>query len=240
MGRSVPCELKIATYNIHKCVGSDGIFDPMRTNNVILSLNADVVALQEADARFGEREGLLDLDYLYSMGGYRSIFGVERSSRSHGWHGNMVLYRNSIIHHVKQLNLPGLEPRGAIVVDFSIREKSFRLLAVHLGLLRRSRKKQVAAIIGAADPHPRRHVIIIGDMNEWRLKRRSALNLLMSHFFEVSPKLASYPSRYPILALDRLFVSRGLRVESLNIVDTPLTRLASDHLPVNATVCIEN
>ena len=239
-GRVIAGELTIASYNIHKCVGNDGVFDPVRIKNVILKLDADVVVLQEADARFGEREGLLDLDYLHLMGGYRSIFSPQRNSRSHGWHGNVVLYRNSIVNHVHQLKLPGLEPRGAIIVDFGIGEASFRLLAVHLGLLRRSRRKQVAAIIKAADPHPQRHVIVIGDMNEWRLERRSALELFKSHFVEISAKLPSYPSRYPVLPLDRLFVSRGLRVESLNVVDTPLTRIASDHLPVNATISIES
>lgn len=237
--RKIASKLTIASYNIHKCVGNDGVFDPIRIKNVILQLDADIVVLQEADARFGEREGLLDLDYLHLRGGYRSIFSPIRSSRSHGWHGNVVLYRNSVVNHVHQLRLPGLEPRGALVVDFSIGEASFRLLAVHLGLLRRSRKKQVEAIIAAADPHPARHVIVIGDMNEWRLERRSALELFKSHFEEISAQLPSYPSRYPLLPLDRLFVTRGLRVERLSVVDTPLTRVASDHLPVNATISIE-
>lgn len=239
-GRANACELTIASYNIHKCIGNDGVFDPLRIKNVILQLDADIVVLQEADARFGEREGLLDLDYLRLMGNYRSIFSPQRNSRSHGWHGNVVLYRNSIVNHVHQLRLPGLEPRGALIVDFGIGEASFRLLAVHLGLLRRSRKKQVEAIIEAADPHPQRHVIVIGDMNEWRLERRSALELFKSHFMEISAQLPSFPSRYPVLPLDRLFVSRGLRVESLSVVDTPLTRIASDHLPVNATISIES
>jgi endonuclease/exonuclease/phosphatase family metal-dependent hydrolase len=239
-GPSSASQLTIASYNIHKCVGNDGVFNPLRIKNVILQLDADIVVLQEADARFGEREGLLDLDYLHVMGGYRSIFSPDRDSRSHGWHGNVVLYRNGTVNHVHQLRLPGLEPRGALIVDFGIGEASLRLLAVHLGLLRRSRKKQVEAIIEAADPHPLRHVIVIGDMNEWRLERRSALELFKSHFEEISARLPSYPSRYPVLPLDRLFVSRGLRVESLSVVDTPLTRLASDHLPVNAKISIES
>ena len=212
--RSDAARLTIASYNIHKCIGNDGVFDPIRIKNVILKLDADIVVLQEADARFGEREGLLDLDYLHVRGGYRSIFSPDRSSRSHGWHGNVVLYRNSVVNHIHQLTLPGLEPRGALIVDFGIGHASFRLLAVHLGLLRRSRKRQVEAIIEAADPHPERHVVIIGDMNEWRLERRSALELFKSHFEEISAQLPSYPSRYPVLPLDRLFVSRGLRVES--------------------------
>lgn len=233
-------KLTIASYNIHKCIGNDGVFDPIRIKNVILKLDADIVVLQEADARFGEREGLLDLDYLHVRGGYRSIFSPDRNSRSHGWHGNVVLYRNSTVNNIHQLTLPGLEPRGALIVDFGTGSASFRLLAVHLGLLRRSRKKQVEAIIEAADPHPDRHVLVIGDMNEWRLERRSALELFKSHFEEVSAQLPSYPSRYPVLPLDRLFVSRGLRVERLSVVDTPLTRIASDHLPVSATISIEN
>ena len=238
-GRTNACEFTIASYNIHKCIGNDGVFDPLRIKNVILQLDADIVVLQEADARFGEREGLLDLDYLHLMGNYRSIFSPDRNSRSHGWHGNVVLYRNSIVNHVHQLKLPGLEPRGALIVDFGIGKSSFRLLAVHLGLLKRSRRKQVEAIIEAADPHPQRHVIVVGDMNEWRLERRSALELFKSHFVEISANLPSYPSRYPVFPLDRLFVSRGLSVESLRVVDTPLTRIASDHLPVNATISIE-
>jgi endonuclease/exonuclease/phosphatase family metal-dependent hydrolase len=237
-GRTNAGEFSIASYNIHKCIGNDGVFDPLRIKNVILQLDADIVVLQEADARFGEREGLLDLDYLHLMGNYRSIFSPDRNSRSHGWHGNVVLYRNSIVNQVHQLKLPGLEPRGALIVDFGIGKSSFRLLAVHLGLLKRSRRKQVEAIIEAADPHPQRHVIVVGDMNEWRLERRSALELFKSHFVEISANLPSYPSRYPVFPLDRLFVSRGLSVESLRVVDTPLTRIASDHLPVNATISI--
>lgn len=231
-------KLNIASYNIHKCIGIDGVFDPIRIKSVILKLDADIVVLQEADARFGEREGLLDLDYLHLMGGYRSIFSPNQNSRSHGWHGNVVLYRNTTVNHVQKLRLPGLEPRGALIVDFSFGEASFRLLAVHLGLLRRSRKKQVQAIIEAADPGPDRHVVVIGDMNEWRLERRSALALFKSHFEEISAQLPSYPSRYPFLPLDRFFASSGLRVESLSVVDTPLTRIASDHLPVSATISI--
>jgi endonuclease/exonuclease/phosphatase family metal-dependent hydrolase len=230
--------LTIASYNIHKCVGNDGVFDPLRIKEVILSLDADIVALQEADARFGEREGLLDLDYLHRNGGYRSILEPCSTSRSHGWHGNVVLYRNSIVHHVHQLTLPGLEPRGAIVVDFGLGHSSFRMIAAHLGLLRRSRTQQVSAIVSAADPRPQRHVIVIGDMNEWRIERRSALKLFRQHFHEASAKLPSYPSRYPILPLDRMFVSQGLTVADMEVVDTPFTRVASDHLPIRASIAV--
>lgn len=51
----------IASYNVHKCVGRDRKFDPDRTSRVIQEIGADIIALQEADSRFGERTGLLDL-----------------------------------------------------------------------------------------------------------------------------------------------------------------------------------
>jgi len=136
--------------------------------------------------------------------------------------------------------LPGLEPRGAVLVDFGIEQANFRLLAVHFGLLRQSRMRQVQAIIDAADPHPDRHVIIVGDMNEWRLKNRSALDLFKHHFDEVSQNLPSYPSRLPLLPLDRLFISRGLRSGGMSVIDTPLTRLASDHLPLTAKLSFQD
>jgi endonuclease/exonuclease/phosphatase family metal-dependent hydrolase len=230
--------LTLASYNIHKCVGTDGAFDPVRVKKAILALDADVIALQEVDARFGDRRGLMDLDYLHRQGGYRSIFENETNSVSHGWHGNVILFRAGIVHHVHQITLPGLEPRGAIIVDFGFGAASFRLISAHLGLLRRSRMQQVAALVHAADPHPRRHVIIVGDMNEWRLERRSALNLLHDHFDEVSARLPSFPSRFPILPLDRLFVSKGLHVDEMSVVDTTLTRVASDHLPIRARISV--
>ena len=55
----------IASYNIHKCVGTDNRFDPGRTTEVISEIGADIIALQEADQRFGERAGLLDLERLH-------------------------------------------------------------------------------------------------------------------------------------------------------------------------------
>lgn len=53
-------DIVIASYNVHKCIGIDKQFNPQRTADVISEINADVIALQEADRRFGERSGLLD------------------------------------------------------------------------------------------------------------------------------------------------------------------------------------
>ena len=115
-----PQGVLVASYNVHKCVGVDGRFDPERTGRVIREINADVIALQEADRRFGERDGLLDLARLEREAGL-ALVPVSGRAKAHGWHGNVVLFRRGSVRDVHQIRLPGLEPRGAIVAEIARR-----------------------------------------------------------------------------------------------------------------------
>jgi endonuclease/exonuclease/phosphatase family metal-dependent hydrolase len=85
--------VSVASYNIYKCLGTDGRFDPDRILSVLLELDADIIALQEADMRFDDRRGLLDLAALRLRGGYSAVTDVGLRETSHGFHGNVVLYR---------------------------------------------------------------------------------------------------------------------------------------------------
>ena len=51
-------EIKVASYNIHKAVGLDRRRDPERIMAVLREIDADVIALQEVDRRFGTRESV--------------------------------------------------------------------------------------------------------------------------------------------------------------------------------------
>ncbi|MCA3538116.1 MAG: EEP domain-containing protein, partial [Rhodobacter sp.] len=88
-------DLGVASYNIHKGVGADRRRDLMRTAAVISEIGADIVALQEADTRFGNRRGLLDLDHLRADQGLVPV-PVEGSGAAHGWHGNLILVRDAL------------------------------------------------------------------------------------------------------------------------------------------------
>ena len=235
-GAVAPAMVSVASYNIHKCVGTDGVFDPARILNVIREIDADIVALQEADARFGDRRGLLDLAALHLHCGYRAATLTRSGGPRHGWHGNVILFRDAIVHGVERMRLPGLEPRGAVVVDIDIGGRALRVIAAHLGLLRRSRAQQVSAILAAAQPGDGRGVIVMGDMNEWRMGSRSSLRMFGPVLSHAGSTVASYPSRMPLLPLDRVLVSRDLDVAAVQVVNTPLSRIASDHLPVRALV----
>ena len=117
-------DLGVASYNIHKGVGADRRRDLMRTAAVISEIGADILALQEADTRFGSRRGLLDLDHLRADQGLVPV-PVEGAGAAHGWHGNLILVRNALVQTVHKLVLPGLEPRGALMADVA------RITAIH-------------------------------------------------------------------------------------------------------------
>jgi endonuclease/exonuclease/phosphatase family metal-dependent hydrolase len=228
--------ISVASYNVHKCVGTDGVFDPNRVLDVVLELDADIVALQEADQRFGSRRGLLDLKALKEKGGYSSVLDEGSRKLSHGWHGNVILYRGGHVTGVTKMKLPGFEPRGAVLVDFDFSGVPIRIIGAHLGLLASSRSRQAEAIVGAAHPVDDRAVILLGDTNEWRVGGRSALRPFDPHLCDVDMAIASFPSRFPLWPLDRVLTNKHVTVYEMFAVETPRARVASDHLPVKAVI----
>lgn len=227
-----------ASYNIHKCLGVDRRFDPGRVAAVIAEIGADVIALQEADRRFGDRAGLLDLAAIERTAGLVPV-PVTNGHRGHGWHGNLMLVREGAVRGLRQLRLPGLEPRGALVADLDLVAGPVRVVAAHLGLLRQSRLLQVEALLEHAGESTDRPVVLMGDMNEWRLRRRSALHGFSPVFGPLGSGVPSFPAYFPVLALDRVLARPHSLMESLEAHESPLSRLASDHLPVRAVVRLD-
>lgn len=225
--------LRLASYNIHKCVGLDRRFDPDRIRQVIRELAADIVALQEVDQRFGERAGLLDLARLEAETGLVPV-PVNGHPRAHGWHGNLILVREALVQRVEEVTLPGLEPRGALVADLELGQgRGVRVIGAHFGLLRRSRHKQASLLA----PYLRsgdRGAVLMGDLNEWRIDRASPLARYLSGEQADSHAPPSFPARMPLLPLDRIIASDPGSLSGLTVHHSPLARVASDHLPICA------
>lgn len=233
--------ITVASYNVHKCVGTDKRFDPERVAAVIAELDADILALQEADRRFGRRHGLLDLAALERATGL-SLLPFSLEPDGHGWRGNALLVRNARALRLRRVVLPGGEPRGAVIADLDLPAGRLRVVAAHLGLLRRHRARQAEAILSIlsaqaeADDIP---TVMLGDLNEWRLGPRSSLRSLDMAFSDSRPGPATFPSRRPVLPLDRILGRpRGL-VRAIAPHDTALARIASDHLPITARLDLE-
>ena len=239
MPETVAGRAVFASYNIHKCVGTDRRFDPGRVARVIAEIGADVIALQEADRRFGDRGGLLDLAEIERTAGLVPIEVKNGHSGSHGWHGNLVLVREGAVRGLRQIRLPGLEPRGALVADVELSAGAVRVVAAHLGLLRQSRLLQIEALLEHAGETTGRPVVLMGDLNEWRLRRRSALSRFTPSFGPLGVGVPSFPAYFPVLALDRVLVRPHGNLVSLQTHESALSRLASDHLPVRAVVRLD-
>lgn len=231
--------LLFASYNVHKCVGLDRRFDPDRVQRVISEIAPDVMALQEADRRFGDRLGLLDLEALERDTGLEPIPLTRRRRLGSGWHGNVLLVKHGVVRDVHQIDLPGLEPRGAVVADLDLKHGKVRVMAAHLGLLRQSRLAQVRAILAALPHLADEPTVLLGDMNEWRKDHRSSLGSLAPGFGPVSGFVPSFPAVFPVFALDRILARPHQLIEDVEAHVSPLSRVASDHLPIKARVRLD-
>jgi endonuclease/exonuclease/phosphatase family metal-dependent hydrolase len=221
-------DFRFATWNIRKCVGLDRRRDPHRVARVIANLDADVIALQEADKRLGQRPAALTPDLIESETDLM-VADAGGHEASIGWHGNALLLRSDLeIVQRHNLHLPGFEPRGALVFDISGRKRNVRVVGLHLGLLRASRRAQLAAIRSHLDALKPMPTVILGDFNEW--SNSNGLEPLVG--FDVHSPGRSFHAARPVAALDRIALDKGGELLDAGVVETRDTRVASDHLPV--------
>ena len=201
---------------------------PDRTLSVIASLGADLVVLQEADRRMAPRPAALPHDMAEADGWHILPFGAPGGSL--GWHGNAMLAGPGIrLRHTLHLDLPGLEPRGAILAELDSAIGPLRVIGVHLGLVRRYRQLQLATILrhlARAAPMP---TVLAGDFNEWRRFGWLEQTVDDLHFLPTPP---SFPALRPVARLDRIAHCGQLcATDCGHHAETP-AHVASDHLPV--------
>lgn len=224
-----PSHLRVATYNVHDCVGRDGAYSPDRIASVVAGLDADVVALQEVTLdHAGDVVGLLQKNTrMQAIDGTLFERGIGR-------YGNLLLCRPSVIGQaLHDLSFSGREPRGVIEAHLQTGLNRFSVFATHLGLSSRERRIQIAGLarLAAESPHP---TILMGDFNIWYT--RGALAPIRRAGF-AGKTVASYPSRpWPVLALDRVFARSPAVVTRCWRGTGATTAMASDHLPILAEV----
>jgi len=227
-------QLTFASYNIHKGVGLDGRRDPDRVIAVLRELHADVIALQEADRRFGERESVLPKALLDETP-WRAA-PVAKRARSLGWHGNALLVRRDIaIEHAEPLDLPTLEPRGAVRADLLVEGRRVRVLGMHLDLSGLLRREQIRAILRHCHACEQAcPTVLMGDFNQWG--RSSGAFREFAAGWHVPSLGNSFPSRRPIAPLDRIVHSPEWHCSHAGVHHSALATAASDHLPIRATL----
>jgi endonuclease/exonuclease/phosphatase family metal-dependent hydrolase len=227
--------IKVASYNIHKCVGLDRRRDPSRILAVLNEVDADIIALQEADMRFGSRESCLPAAMITEKTPWVPVpFNIRPGGI--GWHGNAILVRkDAVVHNAHPLKLPMLEPRGAVEAELVIAGHPIRIIGAHLDLSGLWRRRQVRAILSHIDAASRHMpTIIMGDFNQW--SDRGALSEFAFHHHRIIKTPKSFHSARPVAQLDRIIVSHDIVVEDQGAHISTLSQKASDHLPVWANL----
>jgi endonuclease/exonuclease/phosphatase family metal-dependent hydrolase len=232
---------RIMTYNVHRCVGTDRRLDVGRIAAVIAQHEPDIVALQEVDVGRARTRGVDQAreiaDRLGMISRFHPALKVEEE-----------LYGDAILTDLPERlikagplpgypRLPGLEPRGALLVGVTVGGVEIEVLNAHLGLVPREQQLQAQALKGPlwlGDPARLAPKLVVGDFNCG--PRSAAGRILKAGLADaraaVRGRVPTFPSAMPVRRLDHVFVSLEIRVTAIFAASDPLTRLASDHLPL--------
>ncbi len=231
-------ELRIVTYNIHKGIGSDRRYRPGRTIDVLRSLNADVIALQEVDQNVSRSSGHdmaamiaeeLGMDYRFAL----------NVSKEEGGYGNATLSRLPFVHSTN-LNITWTikKKRGCLISTLQWGGEHVVVLNFHLGLAGMERARQVNMILSSwhqktIQNHP---AIILGDSNDRADKLDPILSVAGFHNVSRRKDARTFPAFAPMWRLDKVYISRHFQVKDAVAVRDPTSRICSDHLPFLVTL----
>lgn len=236
--RPAGADLRVATYNVHACVGTDGRHDPDRVASVVGELDADIVALQEFTYAAGVAIDTRQPVELIALDGYECALGPTRQVATRCF-GNALLTRHAIIEVQRlDLSLDRREPRGALAVTVDVGGAPVHVVATHLGLRVRERRLQVQRLLSHLDSVRHSLLVVLGDINDW-VPLRSVAHML-DRRLGTSPRLRSFPSSRPMLSLDRIWIHPAAALKETFVHRSALARRASDHLPVVADVDLDH
>jgi endonuclease/exonuclease/phosphatase family metal-dependent hydrolase len=237
--------LRIMTYNVHGCVGMDGRLSPRRVAEVISQYEPDIVALQE-----------LDVGRLRSGREDQAMLIAERLNMEHYFHASMRVaeesFGNAILSSYpmklikkgslsKLQRFSSLESRGALWVQVEFNTLLIQIINTHLGLNSQERLMQSRELFSKSwlrNPQCIEPVILCGDFNA--IPGSKVFKLIHNNLASVQAKAKrrqrrrTWFGRYPFACLDHIFASSVFEVVSVEVCDSYLARLASDHRPLLA------
>jgi endonuclease/exonuclease/phosphatase family metal-dependent hydrolase len=238
--------VRLVSWNIHGGFGADGRLDLERVAATLEDVRCDVAALQEVGNPHGRRDAAGEHDtadhaaWLGRRLGWFVAYGPNLLLRGRPY-GNAILSRYPITHaHNYDLSVPRREPRGCLRADLDLPEgRSLHLFDLHLGLSGGERRRQAAMLLSAdllRDTALTAPLVVCGDFNLWSPIPGPILRLLRGALrdaaVEARTRRATWPSRLPVLRLDRAYVDDSVTVLGCGVVNHPRARGASDHLPL--------
>lgn len=237
--------LRVATYNVHGCVGIDGKRSESRIAEVIASLSVDIIGLQELDQNRARSAAIDQAGAIAKQLGWHHFFHPAMR-RAEELYGDAILSRYPItVRHA--VELPGLAPwycretRGVTWAEAATPLGPVHIINTHFGLGRRERLLQARLLtspewLGTVTPDTA--VIVLGDFNS--LPWSAAYRMIESQLRDVRRVIASawsfrtFPTRFPVLAVDHIFATPALTPTSMTVHRSGPARIASDHFPLVA------
>jgi len=241
-GSTAAVDLRLLTYNVHRCLGIDGRYSPDRIARVIAASGADIIALQELDA-FRPRSGGVDqamtiAEQLEMRVHFHPALRLEEEL-----YGDAIL-TNRPMRLVKADALPRppgrlWEERGALWVEIDLGGgNALQVINTHFGLRDRERRMQADTILGPAwigreDFRP--PAVLLGDFNS--VPTSEAYRRLTARMRDAQralrrPAKPTFPTRLPILRIDHVFLMGEIEVRSVTALRSRVARIASDHVPL--------
>jgi endonuclease/exonuclease/phosphatase family metal-dependent hydrolase len=214
-----------------------------RIAKTLLELRCDAAALQEVGDPHRHGSPHETADHAAFLGrrlGWYVAYGPNLVLAGRPY-GNAILSRFPIAGaHNYDLSVEGREPRGCLRADLSLPEgRTLHLFDLHLGLSFGERWKQAAMLLSAdllRDAALTAPLVVCGDFNLWSPLPGPIVRLLRAALrdaaFELHKRKATWPSRFPVIRLDRAYVDSGISLFGCGVLNDPRIREASDHLPL--------
>ena len=238
-------KLRVATYNIHKCVGIDRRYSPERIVSVLREIDADVIALQEVVSHSNLRERDDQASFIARELEMHFCVGENRIYNG-GDYGNATLSRFPIAKYKNyDISVMRREPRGCLsaVIDVDGVDE-FQFLNLHMGTSFFERRKQIYKLLNSHTlqlPEPRGRRIIAGDFNEWSTGLTT--RLLQTHYKSVDARAhlgtrRTFPGILPVVHLDHIYFDSGFKLMAASVHRGRTALFASDHLPIWARLAV--
>jgi len=226
--------LKLATWNIHYGIGTDGRFDMDRIISVLAAMDADVVGLQEVGWHRPSHHRVDIFAHLRDETGYSVVEGLVRDPLRSRF-GNALLTRLPVRQtQWLDLKIRAHVPRAAVLAQLETAAGPLWAASLHLGLATWERERQAQRLVDALTGGGRASApaVLLGDFNMVRPNTRASK--VLSRRFPTAVREPTYPARRPILTLDRIYLSPEWKLLEARAYREDAALTASDHLPLLA------
>jgi len=235
--------LRILTLNMHKGFTLFNQFILPELREAIRSLSCEIVFLQEVHGshkhhalRYASWPAAAQYEFLADTVWPEFSYG-RNAVYPHGDHGNAILTKYPIIRFENvDVSIGKIEQRGLLHTVLKVPgHDEVHAICVHLGLRDSHRKQQLLLLCNLIERlPPSAPVIVAGDFNDWRKRADKILarcNLREAFVNEFEKPAKSFPARWPLLCLDRVYVRNATTQNAQVLFQQPWSHL-SDHAPL--------